>query len=561
MERGGEHSENIASNVNNCKTNNTLSEMASFDFDRPRCILTIIEKLEEEPKIVPDTNTSASKGKKRTRSHELSVEQLKNYNKILHNIQNPSQKNYPISSKENNLSLSQITLPTNHTENNLDLATDNGLISAELVNNHSDTMQMHTSPLHNFQTNENINPQLSLNIVSIHLLKILVLENRQPGIASRPNIDYDKKLTTFHLCYNKFIKYILPADYTNFKISLFSNIIRMAKYKSIKFCETRMYQLILEMFEWCKRKQVIENECASANMMAQTYASPASHPELYKSLQNPPPYEVAVNSRGNNQYVYNPPAQMQHYVPPQISYPFPSIPPHTSPINPPVNSYSLPIQAPILNGLLSQKSSLSPHIPCNTGTSKRPHDVVTKFNKTREKQKEFLFTSGPPGSEDCTYVDFDLRNSSRSQVRLWPENGILENCQTPILPSSRRNFNNSLNSQYTENVINSMELQSTNETTRSSASRDSGFMSPLNFNSDQDNMNAAFSNGNNEEDQIIITHVTSLSKDAAFISTGSCNVCTNKTNKRCVGCYNIYYCSRECQSAEWNVHKFLCYPQ
>ena len=37
-----------------------------------------------------------------------------------------------------------------------------------------------------------------------------------------------------------------------------------------------------------------------------------------------------------------------------------------------------------------------------------------------------------------------------------------------------------------------------------------------------------------------------------------CGHCNKVTTKRCTGCYVSYYCSKECQRAEWKLHKITC---
>ena len=38
----------------------------------------------------------------------------------------------------------------------------------------------------------------------------------------------------------------------------------------------------------------------------------------------------------------------------------------------------------------------------------------------------------------------------------------------------------------------------------------------------------------------------------------SCHVCKNLTRKKCGGCNNIFYCSKECQRTDWKEHKKIC---
>lgn len=36
--------------------------------------------------------------------------------------------------------------------------------------------------------------------------------------------------------------------------------------------------------------------------------------------------------------------------------------------------------------------------------------------------------------------------------------------------------------------------------------------------------------------------------------------CNNLTDIRCIRCKRAYYCSKECQSNAWNLHKYVCFP-
>jgi hypothetical protein len=40
--------------------------------------------------------------------------------------------------------------------------------------------------------------------------------------------------------------------------------------------------------------------------------------------------------------------------------------------------------------------------------------------------------------------------------------------------------------------------------------------------------------------------------------TQKCFVCKKDTNKRCTKCHLVFYCDRQCQSSDWNIHKHYC---
>ena len=49
-------------------------------------------------------------------------------------------------------------------------------------------------------------------------------------------------------------------------------------------------------------------------------------------------------------------------------------------------------------------------------------------------------------------------------------------------------------------------------------------------------------------------------KSPDYESTSKCNVCkeTDSTNKKCSGCYLVWYCGPKCQKQDWTTHKDVC---
>jgi hypothetical protein len=71
----------------------------------------------------------------------------------------------------------------------------------------------------------------------------------------------------------------------------------------------------------------------------------------------------------------------------------------------------------------------------------------------------------------------------------------------------------------------------------------------------------------NQNATVIVLHCSERCKDATYQhhkldpTRGTrCGFCGDieKKKKRCGGCKKVYYCSRECQSADWKVHKANC---
>jgi hypothetical protein len=51
-----------------------------------------------------------------------------------------------------------------------------------------------------------------------------------------------------------------------------------------------------------------------------------------------------------------------------------------------------------------------------------------------------------------------------------------------------------------------------------------------------------------------------MSPQSNHQSYGKCGVCDNEAKSRCAGCFQMFYCSREHQKQDWNVHKTTCSP-
>ena len=47
-------------------------------------------------------------------------------------------------------------------------------------------------------------------------------------------------------------------------------------------------------------------------------------------------------------------------------------------------------------------------------------------------------------------------------------------------------------------------------------------------------------------------------KSPDYESQSKCNVCKDKSNKKCSGCYGVWYCGSNCQRQDWSNHKDAC---
>ncbi len=43
-----------------------------------------------------------------------------------------------------------------------------------------------------------------------------------------------------------------------------------------------------------------------------------------------------------------------------------------------------------------------------------------------------------------------------------------------------------------------------------------------------------------------------------FQGTENCVICSNHTASKCGKCKAVFYCSKECQKSDWNLHKVFC---
>ncbi|RVE44558.1 hypothetical protein evm_010804 [Chilo suppressalis] len=87
---------------------------------------------------------------------------------------------------------------------------------------------------------------------------------------------------------------------------------------------------------------------------------------------------------------------------------------------------------------------------------------------------------------------------------------------------------------------------------------DSGFISPQQLNSPLENMVVQDVQNTTTTATPLITHVTSLNPSAMHIAEGACHVCRTSTKQKCLGCYQTYYCSYQCQKQDWNQHMSIC---
>ncbi|XP_045448096.1 uncharacterized protein LOC123656462 [Melitaea cinxia] len=99
--------------------------------------------------------------------------------------------------------------------------------------------------------------------------------------------------------------------------------------------------------------------------------------------------------------------------------------------------------------------------------------------------------------------------------------------------------------------------QNPNAISRSSISRDSGFVSPVYRPPSRDPKTSAQDEINTHVAQTLCCGNTESPNDALVI-VASCRVCSIKTRRMCVGCAKEYYCSKECQRKDWPRHRTQC---
>ncbi|XP_013164826.1 PREDICTED: uncharacterized protein LOC106115810 [Papilio xuthus] len=110
-------------------------------------------------------------------------------------------------------------------------------------------------------------------------------------------------------------------------------------------------------------------------------------------------------------------------------------------------------------------------------------------------------------------------------------------------------------------VSNSLNLErnryDVQDVSRSSISRDSGFMSPDIIFSPQESTNT-----NYQDPSYWQTPTSTQNTPKANILSdrrvGSCEVCGKQTDLLCLGCFKYFYCSYKCQNIHWLTHKLMC---
>ncbi|CAG4965072.1 unnamed protein product [Parnassius apollo] len=233
-------------------------------------------------------------------------------------------------------------------------------------------------------------------------------------------------------------------------------------------------------------------------------------------------------------------------------------------------------------------------------------------SQTKDFDKINLFSSGPPGNEITISVDPKFINPKTHHVTtqyrptcLNEMQSINHNVQTSVPLSNIVNcnakesigFNNTpirniqerrIDTQriledpcakyssrlpviYQDNMQSRVTPRSSNEyetskqsdsqdANRCSISRDSGFMSPIIFNQlSEPTYDVIRDQCLSKTTSMTVSNVTTYMPNTTNSILGLCHVCGKITKIMCVGCYKLYYCSEACQSADWNVHKFVCH--
>jgi hypothetical protein len=64
-----------------------------------------------------------------------------------------------------------------------------------------------------------------------------------------------------------------------------------------------------------------------------------------------------------------------------------------------------------------------------------------------------------------------------------------------------------------------------------------------------------------ESKMVLVSHAESFKRYLACAVNSirdECAVCGKNTSKKCAGCKEVHYCSRECQTKDWSKHKKVC---
>ncbi|XP_026327304.1 integrator complex subunit 3 homolog isoform X2 [Hyposmocoma kahamanoa] len=166
-----------------------------------------------------------------------------------------------------------------------------------------------------------------------------------------------------------------------------------------------------------------------------------------------------------------------------------------------------------------------------------------------------------PHSNDPKTVFFTQLQQAHSD---YPQNALLQNKRPPpsyrqhqshMVPTSTHQHPNIFpHPLHPYRTLEQNEPRAQPEIIRSS-SNDSGFTSPLNFNSPAP---TSIQGDLQDDSGPLITHVTSYNPEAISISQGVCHVCGKYTKLKCRGCFQRYYCTSACQHIDWFLHQEDC---
>ncbi|XP_050350801.1 putative uncharacterized protein DDB_G0282133 [Nymphalis io] len=191
--------------------------------------------------------------------------------------------------------------------------------------------------------------------------------------------------------------------------------------------------------------------------------------------------------------------------------------------------------------------SVKPNILNRTQRHTVTSNCITKRQKTGNS-----FNSEPQSTRNKDNIYHEI--SSRTEISTH-----LPNKNTSFAPHETLAYNNLPNNEREVIDLDNDNVNRDNHfaTSRSSVSRDSGFISPIStieYPVDQ------LGNSRNDVDLFTTSssvYTTSMNREG-LILPGACKVCGLVTTKMCLGCYREYYCSLQCQKKDWNFHKLMC---
>ncbi|XP_063826046.1 probable basic-leucine zipper transcription factor S [Ostrinia nubilalis] len=414
------------------------------------------------------------------------------------------------------------------------------------------------------------------------------------------------KTHVFHLSYSAVVSVILAQENsTEFIDAFLNNTMKIADKKELKYTPQFIQPFFYDLIFWTKQKRNFMDSQSALAVQKNNETNTDNNPMLTKQLSQPavvPPSKLTNSLRKNRSREKRKVTSHnsdQSSTCPQVAV---NREPQTIPIfraGPPEREVRISVQPNILQLQTKQITQIAsmidrPPPPYQMPTYNWPENHHHRVNQSIQYANGHVVNNNfappnavvvpPNATGNRSQVTNDINNNSNNQYmheyqnyhrNSWPPRNMDLPRQYPHLARElhpyygphQQDYRNyqpqpvSRDQNHLSNVQKTCEqnlrMVSQNNVAESgrSLSTDSGFISPLQFNSGGSPTEPA---AQSPHFAPLITHVTSLNPNVVQIAQGSCHVCGKPSKSKCMGCYLIYYCSYECESADWNRHMYFC---